>query len=105
MTATMRERIESKLLVQFKPQRMALDNESHRHSGPQADSHWNLILVAEAFAGRSRLQRQRDVYAALADEFADGIHALTMKLLTPAEWEAAGGAVANPAPPCRGGSK
>ena len=61
--------------------------------------------VADAFAGKNPLQRHRAVYAALGDELKAGLHALTMKTLTPDEWEAAGGDVQNPAPPCRGGSK
>jgi len=41
--------------------------------------------VAEAFAGKSRLQRQRMVYAALGDLMQQGIHALAMRTYTPDE--------------------
>lgn len=103
---TMRTRIESRLADTLAPQRLRIDDESHRHKGGAgAESHWNLIIVSEAFAGKNRVQRHRQVHEALAQELSEGIHALTFKALTPAEWEAAGGEVENPAPPCRGGSK
>lgn len=104
----MRERISQKLLEGLAPERLLLENESHKHSVPKgSETHWNLIIVAERFAGQSRVQRQRTVYGLLADEMKQkkGIHALTMKALTPSEWEAAGGEVTNPAPACLGGSK
>ncbi len=102
---TVREQLEQRLLEQLQPERMNLENESHRHSVPPgSESHWNLVVVSPIFENRSLLQRQRTVYGAVGD-LMQRIHALTMKTLTPAEWEAAGGDVANPAPPCMGGSK
>jgi len=99
--------LESKLTAAMAPLHMELVNESHMHSVPAgSESHWNLIIVSERFVGLSRVDRHRAVNAALADELARGaVHALTMKTLTPDEWRAAGGAVSNQPPPCRGGSK
>jgi BolA protein len=99
------ESITVKLTSTFAPERLRLVNESADHSGPATDSHYNAIIVAEAFAPMGRVARQRAVYACLAEEMAGPVHALTMKTLTPAEWEAAGGEVSNPAPKCRGGSE
>jgi BolA protein len=94
-----------RLLGALRPVRMKLENESHRHRVPAgSESHWNLIIVADAFADKARVARQRAVFAALGD-LVPRIHALTIKALTPQEWEAAGGAVTNPAPPCMGGGK
>lgn len=102
----MREQIEEKLMAALSPVRMNLENESRHHNVPKgSESHWNLIVVSDAFAGKSRIQRHRQVYAALGTELEAGIHALTFKALTPQEWDAAGGEVENPAPLCRGGSK
>ncbi len=102
---SIREQLEHRLLAGLQPARMALKNDSGMHAVPKgSETHWNLIIVSDAFAGLSPLHRHRRVYDALG-ELMKSIHALTMKTLTPAEWDAAGGEVANPAPPCMGGSK
>jgi stress-induced morphogen len=101
------EVIDGKLRAALGPEHLVLVNESYMHSVPAgSETHWNLIVVSTRFEGASRVDRQRLVNAALADELARGaVHALTMKTLTPAEWQAAGGAVTNAAPLCKGGSK
>ena len=100
------QQIESKLHASLEPERMNLVNESSMHNVPPgSETHFNLILVTPRFEGLSTLQRHRAVYDALGDELRSGLHALTMKTLTPSEWETAGGDVANPAPLCLGGSK
>lgn len=102
---SMQEQIREKLLKELSPERLLLENESHKHAVPKgSETHWNLIVVAERFSGMSRIERQRCVYGLLDVEMKQkkGIHALTMKALTPAEWEAAGGEITNPAPPCAG---
>ncbi len=96
------DQIQDKLIAQFAPERLRLDNDSGRHAGPAQDSHFRLILVAEAFAGQSPVARQRQVYACLASELAGPVHALQMKCLTPSEYVAAGGDVELQVPPCRG---
>jgi len=102
---SMREQITTSLQA-LSPVHVELVDESHNHSVPAgAQSHWNLIIVSDAFAGQRLVKRQRAVYAALREQMAGGIHALTMKTLTPDEWTAQGGEVDNTAPPCLGGSK
>ena len=94
--------IEAKLIDEFTPTRLRLDNDSKRHAGPATESHFRLVIVSEAFEGQRLVQRQRSVYACLADELAGPVHALQMKCLTPAEYEAADGEVTLKAPPCGG---
>jgi acid stress-induced BolA-like protein IbaG/YrbA len=53
--------------------------------------HFSAVIVSNAFAGKSRIQRHQLVYAALGDRMREEIHALSMKTLTPEEWQAAGG--------------
>lgn len=102
----MQDRIEVSLARALSPAHVELVNESHQHNVPAgSESHWNLIIVSDAFAGLRLVRRQRAVYAALREEMAGGIHALTMKTLTLEEWEAQGGQVANTSPQCLGGSK
>ena len=102
----MQERIEASLTRALSPAHVELVNESHQHNVPAgSESHWNLIIVSEAFSGLRLVRRQRAVYAALREDMAGGIHALTMKTLTPEEWVAQGGQVSNTSPQCLGGSK
>ena len=49
-----------------------------------------LFVVAAAFAGMSRVERQRLVYRVLAEELAGGVHALALATLAPAEADGAG---------------
>lgn len=102
---SIRPTLESKL-QSLAPLHLRLLDESTMHSVPAgAESHWNLVIVSASFDGQSLIARQRAVWAALGDVVRKRIHALTMKTLTPAEWQAAGGAVENVSPPCLGGSK
>jgi len=51
--------------------------------------HFEALVVARAFEGKSRVQRHQLVYAALGDRMRAEIHALSMRTLTPQEWEGA----------------
>jgi BolA protein len=64
------------------------DSEKHRgHAGhdERGESHFTVEIVASAFAGMNRLQRQRAVNAALADLLAERVHALAIKARAPGE--------------------
>jgi acid stress-induced BolA-like protein IbaG/YrbA len=50
--------------------------------------HFEAVIVSAAFDGKARLERHRLVYAALGDRMRQEIHALSMRTLTPAEWQA-----------------
>ncbi len=85
-----RHAIERKLTEALAPTRLDIDDESHRHAGhsgarPGGDSHFHVRIVSAAFEGKSRIERQRMVNAVLADEFAAGLHALSLVTLTPTE--------------------
>ena len=82
--------IEQKLTAAFRPQRLAVTDESHKHKGhagarPEGETHFHVEIVSAAFAGKSRVERQRLVYAVLGDEMATHVHALATKILTPDE--------------------
>lgn len=49
--------------------------------------HFSAVIVSSAFAGKSRIQRHQIVYAALGDRMREEIHALSMKTLTPDEFQ------------------
>ncbi|MGA8052103.1 MAG: BolA family protein [Burkholderiales bacterium] len=52
--------------------------------------HFQALVVSRAFEGRSRVQRHQLVYAALGERMREEIHALSMRTVTPAEWQAGG---------------
>ena len=49
--------------------------------------HFEAVVVSGEFAGKSRVQRHQRVYQALGERMREEIHALSMKTLTPQEWE------------------
>jgi BolA family transcriptional regulator, general stress-responsive regulator len=82
--------IEDKLTVAFKPSRLSVVDDSHKHKGhagarPEGESHFSVEIVSDAFEGKSRVERQRMAYAALSEEMASDVHALALKTLTPGE--------------------
>lgn len=96
------QRIEERLLQAFSPVHLEVLNESHNHSAGN-DTHFKLVVVSGDFAGLRSVARHQKVYALMADEMAQGLHALALHLYTPEEWVATGAAPESPA--CRGGSK
>ncbi|BAN68547.1 BolA family protein [endosymbiont of unidentified scaly snail isolate Monju] len=101
----MQERIEQALKDAFAPLHLEVLDESHMHNVPEdAQSHFKVTLVAEAFAGQSLIQRHRAVNQVLAGEIMDAIHALALHTMTPEEWFAKGGQLSD-SPPCLGGGK
>jgi len=87
--------IESKLRAALAPTRLAVIDESDLHRGhagwrPEGETHFRVEVVAESFAGLSRVARQRRVYELLAEELAGPVHALSLTARTPAEEAAAG---------------
>jgi BolA protein len=90
MTGTVTERIGEKLKAALAPDRLRVIDESARHVGhagarPGGETHFRVEIEAVAFAGLSRLDRQRRVHAILAEELAGGVHALSMALSAPGE--------------------
>jgi BolA protein len=84
------DRIRSKLTEALHPTRLAVHDDSHRHAGhagarPEGETHFRLEIVSAAFAGQSRVARQRAVYGLLAEELAGPVHALQLTTLTPDE--------------------
>ena len=64
------------------------DSENHRgHGGynPSGESHFTLHIESQAFEGKSRIERQRMIYAALGDLMRERVHALSIKALAPGE--------------------
>lgn len=86
----MAETIRAALTAALAPTAIELVDESRLHAGhagarPGGESHFALRVVAPAFEGLSRLERQRRVYRALGGLVGEEIHALRVSALTPAE--------------------
>jgi BolA protein len=84
------EAIRSKLEAAFAPIRLDIADDSDKHHGHAGhreggESHFTVTIESPAFAGQSRVARQRMVHAALADELAGPVHALSVKARAPGE--------------------
>jgi BolA protein len=85
-------RIEAALRAQLAPVHLEIEDESHRHRGhagaADGRGHFRVRIVAQAFSGRSRVERHRMLYAALAEQLRTDIHALAIEAWTPEEFAA-----------------
>lgn len=100
VAATIEQRVRDGLAVTH----LEIENESHMHSvGPDAQTHFRLVIVSDDFSGLLPVRRHQHVYAALGDVFAQGLHALALHTFTAAEWQARGGQ-SEASPTCRGGA-
>ena len=80
--------IAAKLTQRFAPAFLEVIDESHRHLGhagarPDGESHFRVKIAAEAFRGKSRLERHRMVNEALAAELKERVHALAIEAGAP----------------------
>jgi BolA protein len=83
-------RIREKITAAFAPCEIALFDESAKHAGhagaqPGGETHFRLEIISAAFEGLSAVERQRKVYGVLAEELKERVHALSLRLKTPAE--------------------
>ena len=79
-----------RLTAALAPTRLDLEDQSHQHIGhaghdPRGESHFALSIESPAFAGLSRADRQRKIYAALGDLMRERVHALTIRARVPGE--------------------
>ena len=88
MNLNRKKRIESILNAQFKPEFCTVTNESFMHRVPEdAETHFKVVLVAAQFENLTRVSRHRLVNQALAFELESGLHALSLSLHSPSEWQ------------------
>jgi BolA family transcriptional regulator, general stress-responsive regulator len=79
-----------KLSRAFMPENLRVIDESDQHRGhtghrPGGESHFRIYIVAQAFQGKSRLERHRMINQALAVELGGGVHALAIHAAAPGE--------------------
>jgi BolA protein len=85
-----RDLLTEKLTAAFTPARLDVIDESHQHAGhaghrPGGETHFRVTIVAEAFRGKSRLERHRMVNETLAAELKGGVHALAIHASAPGD--------------------
>ena len=82
--------ITEKLTKAFTPESLDVVDESHQHAGhaghrPGGQTHFRVYIVADAFHGKSRLERHRMINATLSSELSSGVHALAIHATAPGE--------------------
>lgn len=90
MAGQIAQEIETLLRGAFDPTRLEVINDSARHHGHAGDdgsgeSHFTVVIESAAFAGRSRLERQRMVNGALGDIPGQRVHALAIRAFAPGD--------------------
>jgi BolA protein len=80
----------ARLTAALNPTRLTLEDQSSQHIGhaghdPRGESHFALLIESATFAGLSRVERQRKVYAALGDLMHERVHALTIRAAAPGD--------------------
>jgi len=83
-------RLREKLMIELRPTRLDVINESelhagHRNSPGTGESHFRILVISEAFTGKSRVERHRLVNDLLKDDIQGGIHALALATVAPGE--------------------
>lgn len=102
---TRQQRLHEIININLSPVLFNIEDETHQHSVPaDAESHFKSVIVSERFNTLNRVARHRMVNQLVKEEFSKGLHALSLHLYTPTEWEKKNSAV--PASPvCKGGSR
>ncbi len=82
--------ITEKLSAAFAPQSLDVEDESHQHAGhagarPGGETHFRVHIVADAFRGKSRIERHRMINQILSGELSGGVHALAIQASAPGE--------------------
>ena len=84
------EQMKARLEAAFAPSRLEIVDDSEKHAGHAGhreggESHFTVTIESEAFAGLGRVERQRRVNHALAEELAGPVHALSIRAIAPGE--------------------
>ena len=88
MSSTKVEQLRLALERELTPLSLEIIDDSAKHAGhagAREGGHFRVVLVANAFKGRSQLERHRLVYAAVAPLMGQGVHALSIIARTPDE--------------------
>ena len=87
---SLESQMREKLILALRPSRLDVVNESHLHAGHRSspgtgESHFRVLIVSEAFAGKTRVERHRMINEIVVEELKGGVHALAIKACAPGE--------------------
>jgi BolA protein len=81
--------IKTRLTDALNPQKIEVADNSQAHAGhagtQSGGGHYHVRIVADAFTGKSLVQRHQLIYKALGDLMKQEIHALGIEAFTPTE--------------------
>lgn len=99
------QRLHDAFLTHLQPVILKIDNETHQHSVPaDSESHFKVLIVSPVFESMNRVARHRLTNRTIQQEFETGLHALSLHLYTPLEWDQKNAPV-QASPTCKGGSR
>ena len=82
-------KIRERLAEAREPERLQIVDESPLHAGHagarDGRGHFEVVVVSDAFDGRSRIERHRMVFDALGSMMETDIHALSINAYSPGE--------------------
>ena len=97
------QRLREKLTGALAPVHLEVVNESGQHNVPAgSETHFKVVVVSGAFAGKPRVAQHRMVFRAVDDELRGGVHALAVHTYSEEAW-ARTAAAAPDSPECLGG--
>ena len=87
---SLESQMREKLMLALRPSRLDVVNESHLHAGHRSspgtgEGHFRVLIVSEAFAGKTRVERHRMINEIVVEELKGGVHALAIKACAPGE--------------------
>ncbi len=89
MSANRSELIQRRLADAFSPSELLVKDQSHLHEGHagarDGKGHFEVLIVSQAFDGKSRIERHRQVYRAMGDLMETDVHALRIRAYAPNE--------------------
>ena len=81
------QRLREKLTGALAPVHLDVVNESGQHNVPAgSETHFKVVIVSGAFAGKPRVAQHRMVFRAVDDELRGGVHALAVHTYTEDAW-------------------
>lgn len=81
------QRLRRKIEIALHPTHLEVINESDGHNVPPgSETHFKVVVVSDAFAGKPRIAQHRMVFQVVKDELQDQVHALALHTYSEDAW-------------------